>query len=114
MDGFPEDLSHFDDDHCFAEPEYDIILYYEDKRREREIDKSIAREVSQGIPEGYAGPLVPTETISRDMIEDLIETARDELFMQRSAKREADLVPEIVLNQKLFNDVVKIRDRQEQ
>ena len=93
MDGFPEDLSHFDDDHCFAEPVYDVIQYYDDKCNERQLDKRIARSVSLGVPEGYDGPLVPTESVTRDMIEDLMEKARDTLFMTRTAVVEAEMAP---------------------
>ena len=58
------------------------------------------------------GPLSPTADISEEMVEYRIEQAREALFMKRTAALATEASPEIALNQNLFRNVIRIRERQ--
>ena len=103
MDDSPEDLSRFGKDHCFKEPGYDIIHYYDAQRIEREkLNIEVAREARHIIPEGYV-PLPPQPDGSpNERAGDHLEEAQDAIFMKRAAVMVADAAPQIELNHNLF------------
>lgn len=71
--------------------------------------RMIAREVEQGLPGGYEGRTSPTSSVSSGSVERRPEEARDRLYLQRVAARDADAATGLELRHKLFTNVIQIR-----